>query len=365
MISHDGGGSYRWICEQVAGYASGPDPVWRWLASGALLATTPDGVEVSRDGGCSFTPAGGTAGVQALDLEVSPRDARTIYTTLVDSMQRTRLLRSTDDGATFPEELRASPAGRYLTNVTASGDHLYLRVVELTTRLSWVLHSPDAGKSWDEFPFTFPANFAFTLGKADPTTPETLYAITTDPSALIRSRDAGKTFTAVYMASGPIYAFAITDSALYVADGRAGLMRADRDATRFDPVPGAPNAGCLAARGDSAYACANYQLDRQVLSVIGPTTSMPLLEWFDKVQGPVDCPAGSPSRTNCDPQWPALQQRFSPSIPDAGVPDAPPAPPHKSSGCATGGSYGGGTGAALWLALALIALTRKPFRRRR
>jgi hypothetical protein len=55
LISRDGGATFHWYCERIAGYLSG-DPVWRWLADGTIVATVPRG-SPSRATSAAASPA--------------------------------------------------------------------------------------------------------------------------------------------------------------------------------------------------------------------------------------------------------------------------------------------------------------------
>src|SRR5262245_48583867 len=57
LISHDGGCSFRWTCEQNVGYGGMFDPTYAIANDGTIFATTLAGLRISRDGGCSFTTA--------------------------------------------------------------------------------------------------------------------------------------------------------------------------------------------------------------------------------------------------------------------------------------------------------------------
>src|SRR5262245_41553537 len=52
VVSHDGGATWRWMCERAIGYGGLYDPDYAYSTSGAVFATTFDGLKVMRDG-CS------------------------------------------------------------------------------------------------------------------------------------------------------------------------------------------------------------------------------------------------------------------------------------------------------------------------
>ena len=61
VLSHDGGATWQWMCEKAIGYGGMYDPDYEYTSSGAMFATTFDGLKVMRDG-CTFaaTPPGMT-----------------------------------------------------------------------------------------------------------------------------------------------------------------------------------------------------------------------------------------------------------------------------------------------------------------
>src|SRR5687768_4599368 len=54
VISKDGGATWHWMCERAIGYGGMYDPDYAYTSSGAIFATTFDGLKVMRDD-CSFT----------------------------------------------------------------------------------------------------------------------------------------------------------------------------------------------------------------------------------------------------------------------------------------------------------------------
>src|SRR5205814_3211981 len=61
LESHDAGATWRWVCEEAIGYTGNYDPDYVITKTGALFATTFNGLKVRRDG-CVFdaTPLGTT-----------------------------------------------------------------------------------------------------------------------------------------------------------------------------------------------------------------------------------------------------------------------------------------------------------------
>jgi hypothetical protein len=97
VISHDGGATWQWMCEKAVGYGGMYDPIYAYSQSGAIFATTFDGLKVNRDG-CTFaaTPPGTTFVSQN-----TLGSDHAFYFTAADPNDA-KIYKSTDDGMTFP-----------------------------------------------------------------------------------------------------------------------------------------------------------------------------------------------------------------------------------------------------------------------
>src|SRR5512140_1212794 len=97
VISDDGGATWYWMCEKAVGYGGMFDPDYAYSPSGAIFATTFDGLKVMRDR-CTFasTPPGMTF-VSADEL--GPTGA--LYYAAADPND-SKIYKSTDDGMSFP-----------------------------------------------------------------------------------------------------------------------------------------------------------------------------------------------------------------------------------------------------------------------
>src|SRR5262245_64959773 len=68
LLSHDGGATWEWICETAIGYGGPYDPHYAFSPSGALFASTFDGLKVSRDR-CTFNTTSSGTGFIATELD--------------------------------------------------------------------------------------------------------------------------------------------------------------------------------------------------------------------------------------------------------------------------------------------------------
>ena len=100
--SDDGGATWKWMCEKAVGYGGTYDPDYAFTGTGAIFATTFDGLNVNRDN-CSFdTAPSGTTFVS--QVEVGPTGD--VFYAAADPADA-RIYRSTNDGASFT--ISASP----------------------------------------------------------------------------------------------------------------------------------------------------------------------------------------------------------------------------------------------------------------
>src|SRR5665647_302795 len=105
VVSHDGGTTWRWFCEDAVQYGGMYDPDYGYAPTGALFATTFVGPLVNRDG-CSFNAtttfaakfmsavALGPTGQVFLGAVHPPDPA-------ASDPGDSRIYRSSDDGVTF------------------------------------------------------------------------------------------------------------------------------------------------------------------------------------------------------------------------------------------------------------------------
>jgi len=102
LRSDDGGTTWKWMCEKAIGYGGTFDPDYAYSPTGAIFATTFDGLTVLRPppagDNCTFAAApSGTTFVSA--DEMGPNGA--VYYAAADPNDG-KIYRSNDDGMTFP-----------------------------------------------------------------------------------------------------------------------------------------------------------------------------------------------------------------------------------------------------------------------
>ena len=102
LFSSDGGQTWTWICEAAFPYSGMFDPVFAYTQSGAVFATTFDGLKVMRDG-CTFGSAsvgsGDSNGSDYMSNVIAGSGSSVIAT--ASSPTDSTIFTSNDDGQTF------------------------------------------------------------------------------------------------------------------------------------------------------------------------------------------------------------------------------------------------------------------------
>lgn len=197
-------------------------------AGTVALSTDPGGVVRSVNGGASWERRNrGLVGLRALAVATDPADTDN----LVTAMQGPGIYRSANAGTRWVP-VRGFPAGRIVDSVTseviAAGPGLFYFVDLSTTPRIW--KTADSGLTWNSLagPPGRPQ-----IVRADPSDPETLYAIafSANVAGLFRSGNGGVSWT-------PVATLPAT-CAIYEPGGRAGFGGGARH-----PLPrGLPSSG--------------------------------------------------------------------------------------------------------------------------
>ena len=367
LISHDGGCSFRWTCEDSIGYGGTYDPEYAIGSDGSLFATTYTGLRVSRDGGCTYsTPITGRY-IGSIDL-ASTGD---VWAVTSDGGMPNIVLHSVDNGNTFGSA--GMPASSLLWNSVkvAPSDPMsvYVAGYQLGSG-AHVFTTANAGSAWTDEPL---AGLAYgetplvTIAAVDPTNAMTVFADSVGASPpgdlLYRSIDGGATFTQVLATTQPIANVVDVDgNTVVVASGTGGSFKSIDGGATFAPIPTAPQLLCLGKRPDGTLVgCGNnFGPDFMAVAATSDTTTWTKMFRFAELDGALDCPAGTVDHDDCDQQmWPMLASEFGvigPScasatdVPiDAALTSTGPSP--GKSGCS--GSDGAPIGFAV---LALIAV---------
>lgn len=384
LVSHDDGCTFRWICEQNVGYGGTFDPKYLVATDGTIFATTFLGLRVSRDGGCTFTTAtaeqvAGTPGriaeiwVNAIDLG----PAGEVWVGTADSGTTNAVYRSMDGGRTFEARGSMSPMilWKSIRVAPSDGMRVYAAGFEIAgSPIGHFYRSTDAGATWVPSPLTgvmFGTSPVLEVVGVDRTDADIVYLVSAESNAngdgdrLYRSGDGGATLSEVLATTAPIVDLIVRDTTVMVAT-KTGVYRSTDRGLTF-PAPTTPLAfQCLGQREDGRlYACgANWMPDYKAIGRSTDGASWDKVFRFVELEGPVQCPAGTPQADTCSAMWPALQQQFGTTGPTCGLtPDAPAADATQapSGGCCDSRRDGSG---AIWISI-LVAMSLCQRRRAR
>jgi hypothetical protein len=404
VISHDGGKTWAWMCENAIPYQGVYDPQFMFGQGGELFATSFNGLKVVRDS-CTFnlTPVGTTFPSAATE---GPDHA--LYAAVAQAADADhnipadfRIYKSTDDGVTFPP-----PATPPTTTVNwwqslqvASSDpqRLYLTGFAYvpgpggvgTTRQQLLFRSDNGGTSWipltiDTGVVTVTPNSLLDIVGIDKTDPNLVYMrVKLDvglPSDLYRSTDKGVTWAPIRHKDTLIGGFVVR--AALNSNNKHDVVAATTDSaeishdngTTWTTLANAPHISCLVenAAGELWACTQNYGYssvpsdDAGVMKTTDLTTWTKVLRYQDLKEA-VSCATGTLQRDNCVATWCAVCAQLgctpSPSYGCVVPGEAPPAMPPESKGgcCDSGGSGGAG---ALALALSVGMVLWRPRRRR-
>lgn len=401
LVSHDGGTSWQWLCEDVLGILSSSteDPLLG-LTARSIVATpgAANGLVVSPDSGCNWTAtAGPLAGQLVKDLVVRP-DAPDVVLALTSTyglhagpdggtgyMQQ--VFESADDGATWAAlGAPIDPGALAATIEVAASDsnRIYVSAVRIPGQLASLFVSTDAGASWTERPVPIdPVETAIYVGAVDPTDPDLVYIRTDGPSSrLLVTADGGQTFAAALTLDSPMLGFALSPdgSKVYAGDADQGLFVATREGLSsplaFQNVS-TIRVQCLATHGTDLWACSDDSS-----GFLAGSSSDDGAHFAAKVhlvaQPILACPADAGAALQCSG---APRQAFCGIVPDCedggqgegGAATAPRAPTSTGAcGCSTAGHEGGtgalaiGAGCAIvtWTARGRVRSSRRGPRRR-
>jgi hypothetical protein len=402
-ISHDGGATWHWVCEEVLGLPlNNPyDPIFTYTPAGSVFATRTNGMIVMRDG-CTYDPAAsGPKFVSATAL--GPDGA--FYYAVTDPTGNAatsdfQIYKSTDDGVTFPQHRQPDPATD--TNVfwqsiavapSSAGivyvsGYRYIPDGAGTKRDHLVYRSEDGGASWaPAMPptisgLTLMQNSLIYIVAIARDNPMHVYArvayidnTTTD--ALYVSTNGGATWTEIHRQPDRFLGFVVHAALheghhdLVTTTTKFGTEIAHGDGAPFQPLAGAPHTNCLTENSSGElWACTqNYGLGQQASDDAGIMKTTDLSTWtkvlrYQDLVGPVTgCGADTIQEKTCNQskKWcdNCKQLMCTPAPPLVCLSEGPPVVMTRAGCCDAGASPGG----PLALALSVATLLWRPRRR--
>jgi photosystem II stability/assembly factor-like uncharacterized protein len=180
ITSNDGGKTWTEISPGLNGPVDFHQMTVSPLDANTIYGTYGD-IQVSRDGGKSWQPAG-AAPDKLIDLAASAKNSNTVY-----AATETGLLRSTDAAKTWTPILQGAPVT--LVDISSDGTiHAFVFGMGL-------LRAPEQTLAWRKLSDDWGPRYILHLA-VDPTDRERVYAATND-SQILASKDGGMNWTAL------------------------------------------------------------------------------------------------------------------------------------------------------------------------
>jgi hypothetical protein len=397
LVSRNAGASFNWICEPIIGFTDGADPGYVLFEDGSMAVGSFLGLAISHDNACSFPFATGDLDKQyVIDLALeheTPSKAVLLTATQQGTSTYAQVFETADNSQTWtkagvpldptliPTTLEVAPSRPQRLYVSGA-------FVDGTGRHGFLQTSDDRGATWRPRHVVDGVTSVY-LAAVDPQDPDRAYARTFTAAGgdeLLVTTDGWATHSSVLKVVGRMSGFALSPDGSKIAAG--GPSSGTMVAARVAGDAGAPTTtfeqhsttaiSCLTWTTESLFACGLTNAGAPWVvakSTDDGKTYVPVLGSLLDIQGPQDCPAGSPSANQCVPTWPTQRGIFETVLglrKDAGAPadaaaDAaglPPAP-KPSDGCSCGIPTGGAAGGAFAVGLAAVAALVRRLRRSR
>jgi hypothetical protein len=397
LVSHDGGDTWTWFCENAVGYGGTYDPDYVYSPTGAMFATTFKGVTVARDGCVWATTSLGPGLASAMTQ--GPDD--TIHVAMAFAGDPTtdpplpadnKIYRSTNDGVSFDAGLMVGTGGETWSTIEVApsdAQRVYLTGFRIETggaRSHFLFRSINGGDSYTALgigDFTLTSQSELYIMAIAPDDPDRVllrvsrYLPNSDPGdEYFLSTNGGTSWTSVLQLTDTARAAAFLSPTEAVIGLRAGgYYRSTTGGASFQAVAGAqPFFYCMHLRPDGElWACTEPYADPQFPAGIHSTTAQPpawtaVMRFEDDIVGPVDCATGTIQRDCCVDESAACTEMFPSTwcrlrvnlqiVADPTSCDAPDADPGGGDGTTTPPKsccdIGGGGNGSIVLALVVV-----------
>ncbi len=328
LFSKDRGASWHWVCDQAIPLSGSEDPMIAMTPNGNIVATTFQGLALTKSGGCDFSYVGGDLNEQVfIDLAANPSDPKhvVVFASSYDHQDAdggifflSKLWETKDEGETYTllgSALDPTLLGYTVDLTKTDPDRVYVSAVRNpgVGTSAFFLASKDHGKTWTETPIPLvDTERAIFIAAVDPTDASRVYLRTSNgtdkPSRLLFSADGGATWKVIYQAQGPLLGFALsTDGAkVYIGGPKDGLRAASTTDFAFAQKSNV-EIQCLALASDGLWACSNERSGFIIALSKDEGATFEKQTHFCDIAGPLECPAGTKTNTECTGRWPSQQ----------------------------------------------------------
>ncbi len=330
LVSHDRGHTFDWVCETSIGFSGIEDPMYAVTPSRSYVATTFQGLTVSRDQGCNWSFVEGDLAHQVfIDLTSQPRDRKDIvvFASSYDKQDEqgnilfsSRLWETKDEARTFQQlgdRLDPTLLGYTVDLTPTDPNRLYLTAVRNagTKPTAILLTSKNRGQTWEEMEVPLINNErSLWVAGVDPNDAERVYlrtaqgAIDRPTRLLLREATEGGAPTLRILHSAPDallgFALAPDGSKVYVGSPKGGVHVASTSDFVFQQRS-SQEVQCLGISADGLWACSNEAAGFVAgLSKDDGATFEPRLHFCD-IRGPLACAPGTTTYDRCIAAWAA------------------------------------------------------------
>lgn len=373
--SFDGGSSWQWICERAINVSGEADPPVAVTEDRTIVLLPPaSGTLVSRDRGCTWTPAPAPLlDNRAVDLTTDPSDPARVLVVVssVDTIDdrgvvsyANALIDTRDNARTWNEvsQLPSTFFAETLEIAASDPDRIYVGgTSSLDPSLGIVQRSEDGGQTWTETSVELPpGSGSMFISAIDPNDPDRLWVrlpargdrFGALPVTLMMSDDKGETWSTLAVTEHQaMLGFALSPDGTKLAYGGPGdgLFIGAADGSDGFTKLSDLRVRCLRWNADGLYACGTESTNRAQpgdpfsvgISTDEGETFEPIYTMADTC--PQECPESSGFELMCRDSWSLVMPFLKasgdtctvpwsrPEEPDAGVTNAGASAPDASA----------------------------------
>ncbi|HTJ46659.1 MAG TPA: hypothetical protein VL463_31350 [Kofleriaceae bacterium] len=389
LESHDAGATWRWVCEDAINYTGNYDPDYIVTSTGALFATTFDGLQVRRDG-CVFASTQLSAKL-VTSITSNPAGTR-LYAAVADAAAADHnVYISTDDGMQWNPSSTGLAGNEdwwsSLEVAPSSASTLYLSGYHFITggRTLTLYKSINSGQSWtpiDVSPFASTKNSEIVVESISPDDPQKVVVVVTFPTdaAMVGGDvwltiNGGTSWTKLKSFTDFVGGAVIrkTSGDIVIGTRASGTWLSTNGGTSFTELGGTMiETKCLVEHDGLLWACANnLPPDEMALGKSNTPDAWTKVLQFKDIAGVTECPAGTTQHDVCEAtRWCGMRTQLgviadpTGCVPAEGAPEDATGPKPPPKGCCD--ANGGGAGSALLailVACSFLVSTRSRTRR--